>query len=1000
MASIVVEHLFNTRARYRRRKVGIAYWYCTPQPKTQNIVKVFGSILIQLIPKTLKLPQSMTDMFQEYSDRERYPSPTRIMEALCDVARAYDQVFIVIDGIDEISGRHHSQHEMLDKIFTLQERTQRVRFFATSRPLPEINARFDEKNCFRIEIQAHQRDVALYVKTRLRQMPNFVRKNEKLQSEVMKKITKDSGGISSSLANAGMPLNRFLLVELRLNALALTTSALMFRRKLRRFKDGPEEYELLYENTMRRITHKDGLRGEALDVARSAISWVLWSRRELTIHELQHAIAVTPGRHAIETHRLSDGNSIISLCGGLLQMGTASENVEFVHSTARKYFEKTSSRWFPWATDSILKTCLIYLSFPVLKGVCKNRIQLENRLKTHPLYAYAAQNWGHHARECSGNFAEDIKVFLACEDRIDACSQVMMLLSSNITDLYSSRRMRAPHLVAYFGLFQIAKSMALNRHVHINSPDADGRTPFLWVARNGHARAVKTFLQMRRVLPNLRDKDGRTAFSWAAGKGHTAVLERLLVNENIEVYHQDAQGWNALTRAVMNDRKEVFQLLLKKCQFDVNSQDQEGRTALWWAAAKGRSTMLQQLLPGCDKKTVNQKDNNGWDALTRAWQRSHPVVVGNEEQERHYREGIYGCTWEKKIDANTMCVGKRTALSWAAGMGFEEIVRELLDRSPEAILLDSDQGARHPLSWAAAGGRESVVKLLLERRGINLNQPDAKGRTPLWWAIANNKLAVVRLLAETPGVCFNEKDHEEQTPLSLSAGLGHSEIVELLLSHRERLGIDVNSTDKHCWTPILMAARSGKLQVVRQLLRVIDVNPDATDKLKRTPLMWAIIKGHAQVAQTLILGETGIARLDLVDIKDRSALFWAAWAGDAATIELLSGRQGVKCNERDRSGESPLSIAIKRGYSRTASDLLHHYKDIDLNAEYENGLIPLHLAAQRDDGDTTRELLEKGADLNRCDHFGRTPLFLACGIKDRNLDAVECQKSALMITRA
>ncbi|RAH86964.1 ankyrin [Aspergillus japonicus CBS 114.51] len=998
MAAAVVDHLFHT---FRRRgsRVGIAYWYCTPQLRAQHLGRCFGSMLRQLMPRLPKLPRSMELMYADYVDRERRPSPAHVQEVLCEVITAYDRVFLVVDGIDELSGRQHSQQEMLDRLFALQERTQKkLNLLATSRPLPEIVARFEEKESVCIEIQAHQQDLVCYVRERLCRLPYFVRGNQELQQEVIKNVTQNVEGM-------------FLLVQLRLHALASTTSVSMFRKKLRQFKEGGETCEDLYEHTMRRITHKDGgLRDDAWNVAQSAIFWVLWSRRELTIHEVRHAVAVHPDCNPISEDDIPHIDLILSLCGGLLQRGATSQNVEFVHSTARKYFEKTYSEWFPGAKDKIVKTCLTYLSYPAFTGVCKDQQSLQERLDAYPLYTYAAQNWGYHACQCSDSLTGYIKAFLAREAQVDACSQVLMLLTSNMTDRYASRQMLAPHLVAYFGLDRVAESMELSENPALNSPDADGRTPLLWAARNGHTEVLTMFLQMQNVDLNLPDKDGRTAFLWAAAKGHTAVLETLLATDQIDIYHEDVQRRNALTRAVINGRTEAVRLLLDRCRFDINSPDRERRTVLWWASAKGHGTILEQLLPRCTAKTVNRKDKHGWDALTRAVYRAHQQVVhvlltSDAVEPDHSRKGHTPWWWamknkdstiakafmdaldRKRIDANTICVGKRTALSWAAGMGCEEIVRELLDRTPEPDDLNTNNNGRTrtALSWATAGGCVSVVKLLLEARGINPNQADTKKRTPLWWAIANNKVSVVRLLLTNPAVDFNVKDSVGRTPLSLGAGLGRSAIVALLLLHRERLQIDVNATDKHGRTPLSWAARNGNGHVVQRLLEVDDVDPNAVDGLRRTPLMWAIINGHAEVAERVIIDGEPLVQLDRVDRKGRSALFWAAWAGDAATISLLSQNHGVDCNKRDRSNETALSVAIRKGYSESAQSLLRNYSEIEVNAVYKNGLTPLHLAAQRDDGATVNLLLQKGAGLDRCDIFGRTPLFLACGVPGRVL---------------
>jgi len=87
----------------------------------------------------------------------------------------------------------------------------------------------------------------------------------------------------------------------------------------------------------------------------------------------------------------------------------------------------------------------------------------------------------------------------------------------------------------------------------------------------------------------------------------------------------------------------------------------------------------------------------------------------------------------------------RTALSWAAEIGQEEVMKLLLLHK-DVDVSSEDRYGRTPLLWAAAGGHEAVVKLLLTRDNIDVSSKDGLGRTPLLWARLGRHMAVVELL--------------------------------------------------------------------------------------------------------------------------------------------------------------------------------------------------------------------------------------------------------------
>src|SRR5207248_2110061 len=94
-------------------------------------------------------------------------------------------------------------------------------------------------------------------------------------------------------------------------------------------------------------------------------------------------------------------------------------------------------------------------------------------------------------------------------------------------------------------------------------------------------------------------------------------------------------------------------------------------------------------------------------------------------------------------------------------------------------LFIEDRGGFAPLAWAAGDGYEAVVRLLLDG-GAAIEARDWDGRTPLLWAAVNGHKAVVRLLLDRDAA-IEAKDHYDRTPLSWAAEDRHEAVVRLLL---------------------------------------------------------------------------------------------------------------------------------------------------------------------------------------------------------------------------
>lgn len=66
----------------------------------------------------------------------------------------------------------------------------------------------------------------------------------------------------------------------------------------------------------------------------------------------------------------------------------------------------------------------------------------------------------------------------------------------------------------------------------------------------------------------------------------------------------------------------------------------------------------------------------------------------------------------------------------------------------------TDNDGRSALSWAAAFGHEQIVRLLVGHDKVNTHAEDDDGLTPFAWAMRNNQLSIMKLLGVYHGYKF------------------------------------------------------------------------------------------------------------------------------------------------------------------------------------------------------------------------------------------------------
>jgi ankyrin repeat protein len=186
-------------------------------------------------------------------------------------------------------------------------------------------------------------------------------------------------------------------------------------------------------------------------------------------------------------------------------------------------------------------------------------------------------------------------------------------------------------------------------------------------------------------------------------------------------------------------------------------------------------------------------------------------------------------------------------------------------------------------------------------------------------------------------------------------------------------------------TPLAVAARAGRLAVVKALLA--SASPDETVQIDRvnvagsTPLIQAVQSSRTEVARQLV--DAG-ARVDVANAQGETALSAAAFNADVELATLLLAHE-AQPNTTDATGKSVIVYAAARGAAPIVEMLLD--AGVDVNARYRADLTALMWAAGHSGNTaadaalrTVKLLLSHGAKVDLVDDRGRSALMIATGL--------------------
>lgn len=169
------------------------------------------------------------------------------------------------------------------------------------------------------------------------------------------------------------------------------------------------------------------------------------------------------------------------------------------------------------------------------------------------------------------------------------------------------------------------------------------------------------------------------------------------------------------------------------------------------------------------------------------------------------------------IDVNTKNKAGETALSRAAFLGLDNIVRILL--AVPGIDVNSRDSGGTVLDKAYIAGHERVFGTLLQAPGIdiNLKNEDDQGLTILMEATRSNGQSYVQSLLLHPNIDVNVQDNKGFTVLMHAIYENRPQIVDLLIKMPT---LNINLKNRFKRTALNESARLDRLNIVQLLLEV------------------------------------------------------------------------------------------------------------------------------------------------------------------------------------
>ncbi len=239
------------------------------------------------------------------------------------------------------------------------------------------------------------------------------------------------------------------------------------------------------------------------------------------------------------------------------------------------------------------------------------------------------------------------------------------------------------------------------------------------------------------------------------------------------------------------------------------------------------------------------------------------------------------------------------------------------------------------------------------RAGADVNEAQPDGTRPIHWAVYQVDYELLgALIAKKAKV--NVTNEFGSTPIAEAANIGDARMVKMLLD----AGAEPEGANQDGQTALMLAIKTGEVPAVELLIKA-GANVNAIEKFhNQTPLMWAAAapKNAGELVKLLLAKGA--------DVKPRA--LYSDWPSQITSEP--------RAQYRPVGGLTAMLYAARDGCYDCVQELIA--AGADVNIPTPEGVSALMLAVDNDHNDVAKLLLERGANPNVWDWWGRTALYI------------------------
>ncbi len=477
-----------------------------------------------------------------------------------------------------------------------------------------------------------------------------------------------------------------------------------------------------------------------------------------------------------------------------------------------------------------------------------------------------------------------------------------------------------------------------------------GGTPLLFKSRLINVDAISELIRVKSVQLLARSIDGFTALhelaeqespfpAWFRNiptpERRCKLIDVLFAELEVRgqslvtfVNATDVLNRTALHYIAEEGSVEMLKHLLERCPtgMSVTGVDCHGFTPIHLAVRRGHTGMVELLLhmPSMDANigaTANASPPSG----LRPWESDHLDVC---------RPNL-----SIKAPKELPTAANLTPLHFAAMEGRTEIV-DLLLKWPGIHVAPLDTKGLSPFDYSIQNGRLEVLKLLLEKFE-NIGEPFTlcdKWLAPLDHSIQKGDLEVVKLLLEKgePFTLLNCDKQMNMFEILLRLVTEHDKkeiavhLLDTLGLRTQLLARTITQSSSHRSALLAVAARENHFKIIRHVLNWYpEVDPNASielvaeQDLVASPLHFAALGGHVEAVRELLNHHN--LDVNAKDHKKRTPLLCAIKEDKLGVVKALcfdDPAKRLRATEEYSDGRTPIQIATEANMKEIEKVLL------------------------------------------------------------------------------